>query len=161
MCIKRTYFDLINRSDFDLTNRTDFDLTNRSDFDPTIELNFVLTNGSNLYPINNIATIINLSYPSICIAKARWEWFWCEENIHYSYAITITQWQSSHKCHTSRHNDTCYCKVSVVLQTVHWNGKLVIFMKFSSLAAPKVVILTFDATSNGHFVKMIFPPQRT
>ena len=83
--------------------RSDFDLTNRSDFDPTIELNFVVINGTNLYLINNIAIIINLSYPSICMAKARWQWFWCEKNIHYSYAITITQRQSSHQCHTSRH----------------------------------------------------------
>ena len=40
-------------------------------------------------------------------------------------------------------------------EKIHWNENLVIFMKFSSLAALKVVILTtLNASSDQNFVKM-------
>ena len=45
--------------------------------------------------------------------------------------------------------------------TIHWNENVVILMKFSSLAALEVVILTtFSAASDENFIKMkTFPFQ--
>ena len=47
------------------------------------------------------------------------------------------------------------------LSVHHWNGNVFILMKFSSLAAPKVVkMTTFSAASDENFVKMMtFPFQ--
>ena len=42
-----------------------------------------------------------------------------------------------------------------VYKHIHWNENVIILMKFSSLAAPKVVILTtFGAASDEDFIKM-------
>ena len=48
-------------------------------------------------------------------------------------------------------------------QPIHWNENVVILMKFSSLAALEVVILTtFSAASDENFIKMkTFPFQCT
>ena len=48
-----------------------------------------------------------------------------------------------------------YCTVRTVRGNIeHWNGNLIILMKFSSLVAPDVILTTSGAASEENFIKM-------
>ena len=75
---------------------------------------------------------------------------------HHSNNLTCRRWIQS--WHHSNDRFSAYfmgCTQRVSAPPQHWNWNVVILMKYSSLAASKVVIsTTFDATSDENFVKM-------